>query len=295
MYDRNPVTAKVEEILPFEMGYLPENFQKKAETELHETPEKIVQGIRQMKEMLKKDKNTKNLIFDDDVLLQFLRVRKFNTARAFNQLKAYAILRRKNPDMFTNFRFESTVITIKDKSLTFLPWRCPEGCAIILIELDNWDPETFPIEEVKRAFVVYLLQALREPMTQVNGIKVIIDVKSNPIRHLRYATPSNLYLIYHGIQECCPMRYKQVHIVNDSLTFRAAWYIIKQFLSEKLRKRVHFHKSAESLFNYFPRAVLPKHYGGDLENYDMSDWLKKVMAPEKLATIGGAEIKQTVH
>ncbi|GFT97282.1 alpha-tocopherol transfer protein-like [Trichonephila clavipes] len=242
---------------------------------------------------LNEDKHTKNLSFDEDFLLQFLRVRKYNITKAFSQLKSYAMLRKRIPDSFSNFQFETTVSTVKDRIISWLPWRCPEGCAIILIELDNWDPETFPVEEVKRAFVVFLLQALREPMTQVNGIKAIIDVKSNPIRHLKHATPNNLYLIYHGIQECCPMRYKQVHIVNDSITFRAAWYIIKRFLSEKIVRRVHFHKTPETLFNYFPRAVLPKHYGGNLESYEMTDWLKRVMSPERLATIGGAELNKT--
>ncbi|GFU07955.1 clavesin-1 [Nephila pilipes] len=136
MYDRSPVNAKIgEEILPFEMGYLPEYFQKKAEAELHETPEKIVQGLRQMKEMAKKDKHTKNVNYDDDFLLQFLRVRKFNVARAFSQLKSYTLLRKKNPNIFTNFRFESIISTVKDRTISFLPWRCQDGCVVMLIEL----------------------------------------------------------------------------------------------------------------------------------------------------------------
>ncbi|GBO37831.1 hypothetical protein AVEN_228012-1, partial [Araneus ventricosus] len=64
----------------------------------------------------------------------------------------------------------------------------------------NWDPDTFPVEEIKRAIVTYLLSSLRDPMTQVNGFKVILDVKCNPIKYLRHATPSNLHLIYHAAQ-----------------------------------------------------------------------------------------------
>lgn len=61
-------------------------------------------------------------------------------------------------------------------------------------------PEEFPPEEVKRMVVISILQSLRDPMTQVNGFKVIFDVQSNPIRHLKHATPSNLYLMYYGTQ-----------------------------------------------------------------------------------------------
>ncbi|GIY29806.1 hypothetical protein CDAR_317321 [Caerostris darwini] len=124
-------------------------------------------------------------------------------------------------------------------------------------------------------------------MTQINGFKIIFDFKSNPLRHLKHCTPENIYLIYHASQECIAGRYKEIHLVNQSVTFKAAWFIFKHFLTDKLKKRFIFHNTPETLLNYFPKVVLPKQYGGNLENYDMSSWLKKVMAPEKLALLGG--------
>ncbi|GIY09763.1 uncharacterized protein CEXT_745551 [Caerostris extrusa] len=87
--------------------------------------------------------------------------------------------------------------------------------------------------------------------------------------------------------ECIAARYKEIHLVNLSYTFRAVWFIMKHFFTDKLKQRMIFHKTPETLLNYFPKAVLPKQYGGDLESYDMSSWLKKAMAPEKLAALGG--------
>ncbi|GIY17213.1 hypothetical protein CDAR_395381 [Caerostris darwini] len=285
---RDPATAKIgEEILPFEMETVPEYFQKKAEAELHDTPDRRAQGLRQIRELAKNDKHTKNIEFDDDFLLQYLRVRKYNVARAFSQLKALVALKKRYPLIFTNFSYDKTVKTISDKFITMLPWRCQDGCAILLVELDNWIPEEFPVEEIKRAVLVYLLQSLRYPMTQINGFKAILDLKSNPLRHLKHCTPNNIYLIYHGSQECIAGRYKEVHIVNQSVTFKAAWFLVKPFLTDKLKKRIIFHSSPETLLDYFPKAVLPKQYGGDLENYDMYAWLKKAMEPEKLSLLGG--------
>ncbi|XP_054716325.1 alpha-tocopherol transfer protein-like [Uloborus diversus] len=288
MFIRSPDTAQIgKEILPFVVGYLPDYFQKKAEVELKDSPERRVQGLRLLKEMMRNDKNFVGLEFDDEFLLQYLLCRKFNVARAFSQIKAFVALRRKQKNAFTDFRFEKTVRTINDQIVTVLPWRCQDGCAIILVQLDNWNPETFPVEEVKRMVVILILQSLRDPMTQVNGFKVIFDVKSNPIRHLRYCTPQNIYLIYHGPEECSPGRFKEIHIVNQSLTFKAAWLLAKHFLSEKIKKRTHFHSTPETLFKFFPRAILPTQYGGLLTDYDMTDWLKDVMSPQKLATLGG--------
>ncbi|XP_054718620.1 alpha-tocopherol transfer protein-like [Uloborus diversus] len=286
MFVRTPEVGDPE-ILPFVMGYLPENYRRKAEIELRDTPEKRVQGLRLLKEMMKHEKSLCNTELDDDFLMQYLLFRKFNVDRALSTLKAYVKLRKKNPDMFRNFHFDRIVRTSTDRIAVFLPWRCPDGCAIILVQLDNWDPTVFPVEEVKRMVAVIVLQSLRDPMTQLNGFKVIFDVNSNPLRHLRYITPQNIYLLYHGTQECIPGRFKAVHFVNDSITFKAAWFIFKNFLTDKFRKRIFFHSKMESLFDHFPRSILPTKYGGTLEDYDMTEWLKDVMQPEKLATLGG--------
>ncbi|CAL1273847.1 unnamed protein product [Larinioides sclopetarius] len=290
MSERNTATARIgKEILPFELGYLPEYYQKKAEVELNESPERKEQSLRQIKEFLKRYEHTSDLIFDDDILLQFLRVNKHNVNKTFSQIKSYIVLRKKNPHIYMNITYEWIVKTLYDRTINILPWRCQDGCTVIIVEVDNWNPKKFPIDQVKKAFVFYLLQSLREPMSQVNGIKAIIDVKSTHISHLKYCTPSNLHLIYHGIQEVCPSRYKEVHIINDSLAFKAAWFIVKQFVSEKIKKRIHFHDGPETLLNFFPKAILPKHFGGDLKNFQMWDWLKRSTTPEKLATIGGIQ------
>ncbi|GIY67685.1 hypothetical protein CEXT_279221 [Caerostris extrusa] len=231
------------------------------EVELHDTPDRRAQGL-QMKELVKNDKHTKNIEFEDEFLLQYLRVRKYNVARAFTQLKALVALKKKHPLMFTNFSYDKTVKTT----------------------IDSWGISS---RGVKRAAILYLLQSLREPMTQINGFKIIFDLKSNPLKHLKYCTPENIYLIYHGSQDCIAGRYKEFHAVNLSVTFKAVWFLIKPFLTDKIKKASFFTQHSRSSLEPFPKAVLPKQYGGDLENYDMSSWLKKAMAPEKLAALGG--------
>ncbi|CAL1273845.1 unnamed protein product [Larinioides sclopetarius] len=251
MSEGNEATARIdEEILPFELGYLPEYFQKKAALELNETPERKEQSIQELREFLERNKHTTGLIFEDYSLIEFLRVNKYNAVKSFSQIKAYVALRKKNSQLFQNLSYEWLVKTFYDRTLTVLPWRCPDGCTIIIVELENWNPETFPLDQVKKAIFFYIIQALREPMTQVNGIKAIIDVKSTNINHLRYCTPSNLYLIYYGLQ-------------------------------------IHFHNDPKTLVNFFPKAILPKYYGGDLENFQMWDWLKRSTTREKLNTLGG--------
>ncbi|XP_055944749.1 retinaldehyde-binding protein 1-like isoform X1 [Argiope bruennichi] len=288
MFIRDPATARIgEEILPFECGNVPEYFRKKAEAELHDSPDKRAQGLRQLKELIKKDKHTKHLEFEDDFLLQYLISKKYNIAKAFSFLKALVHLKKKHPEIFSGFSYEEISCSMSENVLTVLPWRCQDGCAILAAHLDNWDPEKLRIDDLKRSIAIYLLQSLQEPMTQINGFKVIIDAKSNPMKHLRYITPSNLYLLYHGTQECVPARYKDIHLVNESLTLKAAWFLVKPFLSDKIKKRVHFHSSNEDLLKFFPKSILPTEFGGELQNYDMYDWLRKATEPAKLEVLGG--------
>ncbi|GIY80613.1 hypothetical protein CEXT_702291 [Caerostris extrusa] len=257
---RDPATAKIgEEILPFEIETVPEYFLKKAEVELHDTPDRRAQGLWEIKELVKvNDEHTKDIEFDDDFLLQYLRVRKYNVARAFTQLKAFVAGKKKYPLMFTNFKYDKIVKATNDKVISMLPWRCQDGCVILLIELDNWFPDEFPVEEVKRAYLLFLSESLRNPMTQINGFKVIFDLKSNPLRHVKHFTPDNLYLLYHGTQECIAARYKEVHLVNLSITFKAIWFIMKHFLSDKLKKAGYFPQHSRNPFELLPQSCLAK-------------------------------------
>lgn len=73
MFERDPKTAQIgREILPFEMGYLPEYFQKKAEVELHESPENIQNGIRLFRDMLESEYISCKLLLNSIAPIQML-------------------------------------------------------------------------------------------------------------------------------------------------------------------------------------------------------------------------------
>ncbi|GFT37412.1 CRAL-TRIO domain-containing protein [Trichonephila clavipes] len=74
---------------------------------------------------------------------------------------------------------------------------------------------------------------------------------------------------------CVPVRYKELHFVNQSIIVKPCWAMLRPFLSEKLRNRAYFHSNVEELLNYFPPSVLPAEYGGDLKENIEEDWLRK--------------------
>ncbi|XP_054718669.1 alpha-tocopherol transfer protein-like [Uloborus diversus] len=189
--------------------------------------------------------------------------------------------------MFSSANLKMIVNVVSQEIVTILPCRCPEGCAIMLIQLDNWDPESFALKDFKRGGMILLSQAIREPLTQITGFKVIVDVRSNPLKHLKYCTFSNLYQLYHGTQETSSGRFKSIHVLNNSVTFKTGWSMMKPFLPEKIKNRAHFHPSPEELFQFFPRAVIPTKYGGYLQNYDMTDWFRRATEYDEVAVLLG--------
>ncbi|XP_035213205.1 clavesin-2-like [Stegodyphus dumicola] len=274
-------TKSKDGLYPFEAFFLPEKFVKKAEDELKETQESREVGLQQLRELVLSDKDL-SCRTTDEFLLQFLRARKYNVPKAFNLLKKYMNFKRKNVAIFTGMNYDMLLKLISKKMMGFLPYRCPDGCAVLAVHLDKWSPSEVPIEELSRAIVLFLYHSICDPLTQVNGYKVILDVRSHPLKHLRFCTPHNIYLLYNGTQECFPGRFKGIHVINMSLTFKAAWTLVHPFLSEKLKKRIIFHENNDTLQQHFPESLLPVDFGGQLKEYDNTAWLRNATQSEHL-------------
>ncbi|GBO42800.1 hypothetical protein AVEN_219392-1, partial [Araneus ventricosus] len=114
----------------------------------------------------------------------------------------------------------------------------------------KWNPRELPFEHIQSLFTILFIQLLRDPMTQINGFKIIHDFKGTSVQHLKFCTPRNLHLLYHGAINCVPGRYKEIHFVNDSFVLKTLWTILKPFLSEKIRNRgMVTNMSAQHEFN----------------------------------------------
>ncbi|GBM50358.1 Clavesin-2 [Araneus ventricosus] len=268
-------------LYPFLANAIPEEFKKKSEAELFENDGSRRSGLQQLKECVFNDKDL-DCRTTDDFLIKFLRARKFNIPKAFSLLKKHMGFKSKNKDIFTGFEYDVMAALVKEKVFGFLPHRCKDGCAVLVVHLDNWNPSKFSIKDISRGVVLFFYHSIRDPLTQINGYKVILDVSSSGLKHLRFCTPSNLYLLYNGTQECFPGRFKGIHIMNMSRAFQLAYAVVYPFLSEKLKKRIIFHDKYESLQNYLPKSLIPVDFNGELKEYDTIPWLRNALKSENL-------------
>ena len=80
--------------------------------------------------------------------------------------------------------------------------------------------------------------ACKEPVTQVNGCLVIFDLESLSLSHFMQISPMFASALSYWVQECLPMRIKEIHMVYNSRIFNMIFNIFKPFLNAKIRNRV---------------------------------------------------------
>ncbi|GIY21457.1 retinaldehyde-binding protein 1 [Caerostris darwini] len=271
----NQHSEKPEEpVLPFEIDYLPEFARRKLEVELKETPENREKALAELKKLTSADKATSDYNFEEDLLIQYLRHSKYDVSRAINHIRNYVILRKKNLRLFQSIPDEYFQSKVSTQFVMPLPKRSPDGCTIVLTRTGMWDPREMAYNDLVRLSMMTFLQFLRDPMTQVNGFKVIHDFQGTSLQHYRYCTPYNLHFLFYATVDCIPARYAEIHFINESFVLRAVWALTKNFLSEKIRNRVYFHKNVEELHQFFPRSVLPVEYGGELQDIN-TNWSRR--------------------
>ncbi|PRD20816.1 UNVERIFIED_CONTAM: hypothetical protein NCL1_53571 [Trichonephila clavipes] len=72
-----------------------------------------------------------------------------------------------------------------------------------------------------------------------------------------------------------------------SFTGKFCLQMMKTVLPEEMKRKIHIHSSRAELLEHFPAEVVPQEYGGQLESFDMTGWLKRAMESEKLENLCG--------
>ncbi|GIY21267.1 CRAL_TRIO_N domain-containing protein [Caerostris darwini] len=90
--------------LPYDLDYLTEDLRKRAKVELFEDEDTRVHSLKLLKSMLKEEKGL-HWQDDDNLLLAFLRARKFDVKRAFSVIKNFYTVMGKHHELYHNFDY----------------------------------------------------------------------------------------------------------------------------------------------------------------------------------------------
>ncbi|KAJ8950112.1 hypothetical protein NQ318_017837 [Aromia moschata] len=264
--------------LQMELEDLKPEVKEIARKELRETPDVSKEAIKELRSLLKEEKDLHVPLDNDIWLVRFLRPSKFYPESALGLIKRYYAFKVKHANMYNGLLPSKERNIFQQNILTVQPNRDQFGRRILVIELGKkWHTDKVTLDEVFKGCVLFLEAAMLEPETQVCGAVVIFDMDGLSLSQTTKFTPSFAKRIVDWLQDSVPLRIKNIHIVNQPYIFKIVFSLFKPFLREKLRSRIIFHGTdRKSLHQYMDPKCLPECYGGtlDLPRINGEQWLE---------------------
>ncbi|RWS29310.1 alpha-tocopherol transfer protein-like protein [Leptotrombidium deliense] len=231
----------------------------RAENEVGEKQRWKHDDILALRDLMKQEKVLKP-DFEDTFLVRCLRARSFDYENAHELIKNYNKLHISSPHLFSPPHKLSDVF--EDKVFTILPQRTDCDETILVIAAGRWSCLKYDFDTALSALVATLELVSTDVFTQICGIVAIIDMSQFNWVQLRSFGPLQAKKMAHIIEEALPIRFKAIHIVNDSLLTYIAYSIIKPFLSQELRSKIEFHKNNfQAVHRMIPPQSLPSEIG----------------------------------
>uniref|UniRef100_T1IME1 CRAL-TRIO domain-containing protein n=1 Tax=Strigamia maritima TaxID=126957 RepID=T1IME1_STRMM len=218
---------------------------------------------------------------DDAFLLRFLRARKFDINRAFQLIKNYYKIRLQNPHIYINYRPSDLTKVFAHNLQIILPDRDQFGRKIFIFNAGKWTPELCSLDDYERTNIMCMEMAIEEEETQINGFICIVDMKGFTIHQATHCRPADVKRVVSLIQNCYPGRMKAIHFVNENVFFDMLFFIAKPFISNKMRKRIHFHgNDMTSIHRHICVDILPHEFGGGKPPMDNSEFVRQMLAKD---------------
>jgi len=182
------------------------------------------------------------------------------------------VRRVKNPEIFARL-YPSNVYRSLETGMTgILKNRDDEGRQVIFFRVGLWNPDEIPVDDMLLCLMILGWEMLALKETQLQGVVVILDAKGFGLKHAKTGTPANVQKYADLILRASPFKCKGGHILYAPRLFNMSLSLVKMFLPQKLRKRIHLHgDSVEDLHEFIRPEILPTWAGGQLSDEDAID------------------------
>ena len=160
----------------------------------------------------------------------------------------------------------------------------PSGRSIILVDASCQDLSKHTRESMTRSLWYMIHATLEDETTQKRGITFMVYPRKATFAQF---DRTQLKMNAESIQGCLPARVSGFHICHPPAFFSLAFPIVKLFLGDRLRKRIHVHSGSEqkvlkALEQFgLTKDVLPSELGGNIV-LDHEQWLADRLEEDSL-------------
>lgn len=259
---------------------LNEDLRLVARTELREDENIRVHSLKQMREWIQKHPDIEYCRTDSSFLLRFLRVKKFCIPLAQDMLEKYLAIRHIYPQWFRRLDITDPILSeIYDNGyLIPLPRKDEFGRQVILSCAGRFDPYKYTSADMARMHSLIVESLMDDPENQIRGYCHVNDESGLLMGHVSLWSLSDIKNMLGCIQNSTPIRHKATHFINVPTYAARVFEFIISCLSEKLKKRVHFHTNMINFHKVMDPKILPKEYGGEIPMAEMlADYKEKLL------------------
>lgn len=258
-------------------GSLPLKLQQVAVEELGETPAKRREALNKLRQLLEAEPGL-NANKDEEFLLRFLRVRKYEVESALQTIKNYYSNRASTESLYRDF-LPCNAPPAARKIVMIMPDKDVHGRPVLLVKPGSWVLDEVSYLDLHRAGLFCLEHLARDPAAQVLGIVLLVDYGGFTVDKLLYVSISLIRKGLEYLQDCMPMRLKVAHNVRQSYAFDMFLALTRPFIKQKLAERIRLHgHNFESLHAEISPMALPEEYGGQRPPLDPEECWKAVDA-----------------
>ncbi|XP_021952895.1 retinaldehyde-binding protein 1 isoform X1 [Folsomia candida] len=187
-------------------------------------------------------------ILDDNFLTGFLRGKKGDVDKTVKCLEHYIQMRTVKYKNFTKTFRPSTVKLLDQGALQMMKHHDPLGRVVLLVQIKNWFPSQFPVDEAIAAALFMMDEGIRHYFATGNEFVTIVDCAGACLAQARTMTLRNIFLMVDMFTKNVPSRPKAIHFVNHGFLIHNLRRVITPLLEKKLRERIRTKDLAHSIY-----------------------------------------------
>jgi hypothetical protein len=259
-----------------------QKFVEMAKIELREDESRKAQALQQFNDWIDKHPFIVSGRRDENFLLCFLRLSKFNVDQACQRYEKFFILPKKFPN-----HLDRTVQNI-DKCLELydsgyfypLPERDEDGRKVVVLNVARRDVDKFGAVEAIQCVSYVLTTLLEEPENQISGFSVILDHTDVQLKHM--FTPMDIKVVFETMKTSLSVRQKKLLVIHNSTFVAKIMEFCSLIISDKMKERIVLMKEVGELGDHVkPKSILPKELGGNRTEADLITEFRKKMIEKR--------------